>query len=31
VPRAVPFDLEHGVIDALRASLLGELFNPGTS
>jgi tubulin beta len=30
VPRAVPFDLEPGVIDALRAFQLGELFRPGT-
>ena len=29
VPRAVLFDLEPGVIDALRASPLGELFRPG--
>jgi tubulin beta len=29
VPRAVLFDLEPGVIDAARASLLGELFRPG--
>jgi hypothetical protein len=28
VPRAVLFDLEPGVIDALRASPLGELFRP---
>jgi tubulin beta len=30
VTRAVPFDLEPGVIDALRASLLGEPFRPGS-
>ena len=29
VPRAVLFDLEPGVIDALSASPLGELFRPG--
>jgi tubulin beta len=29
VPRAVFFDLEPGVIDAVRASPLGELFRPG--
>jgi tubulin beta len=29
VPRAVIFDLEPGVIDAARASPLGELFRPG--
>ena len=29
VPHAVLFDLEHGVIDAVRTSLLGELFRPG--
>jgi hypothetical protein len=28
VPRAVLFDLEPGVIDAVRASPLGELFRP---
>jgi tubulin beta len=28
-PRAVFFDLEPGVIGALRASPLGELFRPG--
>ena len=28
-PRAVLFDLEPGVIDALHASPLGELFRPG--
>jgi tubulin beta len=28
VPRAGPFDLEPGVIDAVRASPLGELFRP---
>jgi tubulin beta len=29
VPRAVLFDLEPGVIGAVRASPLGELFRPG--
>jgi hypothetical protein len=29
VPRAVFFDLEPGVIDAVRASPLGKLFRPG--
>jgi tubulin beta len=29
VPRAVLFDLEPGIIGALRASPLGELFRPG--
>ena len=29
VPRAVLFDLEPGVIDAVRASSLGCLFRPG--
>jgi hypothetical protein len=29
VPRAVLFDLEPGVIGAVRASLLGELFRLG--
>ena len=29
MPRAVLFDLGPGVIDALRASPLGELFRPG--
>jgi hypothetical protein len=29
VPRAVFFDLEPGMIDAMRASLLGRLFRPG--
>jgi tubulin beta len=29
LPRAVFFDLEPGVIDAVRASPLGELFRPG--
>jgi tubulin beta len=29
VSRAVLFDLEPGVIDAVRASPLGELFRPG--
>jgi tubulin beta len=29
VPRAVFFDLEPGVIGAVRASPLGELFRPG--
>jgi tubulin beta len=29
VPRAVLFDLEPGVIDAVRAMPLGELFRPG--
>jgi tubulin beta len=29
VPRAVFFDLEPGVIDAVRASPLGYLFRPG--
>ena len=29
VSRAVFFDLEPGVIDAVRASPLGELFRPG--
>jgi hypothetical protein len=29
VPRAVPFDLDPGVIGAARASPLGELFCPG--
>ena len=29
VPRAVFFDFEPGVIDAVRASPLGELFRPG--
>jgi hypothetical protein len=28
VPRALLFDLEPGVIDALRSSPLGELFRP---
>ena len=28
-PRAVLFDLEPGIIGALRASPLGELFRPG--
>jgi hypothetical protein len=31
MPRAVFFDLEPGVIDAVRALPLGELFRPGTS
>jgi tubulin beta len=30
VPRAVLFDLEPGVIGALRASPLGEIFRPGS-
>jgi tubulin beta len=30
VPRAEFFDLEPGVIDAVRASSFGELFRPGT-
>jgi tubulin beta len=30
VPRAVYFDLEPGVIGALRASPLGELIRPGS-
>jgi tubulin beta len=30
VPRAVFFDLEPGVIDAVRVSPLGDLFRPGT-
>ena len=30
VPRTVLFDLEPGVIDAVRVSPLGELFCPGT-
>jgi hypothetical protein len=30
-PRAVFFDLEPGVIDAVRASPLGEHFRPGTT
>jgi tubulin beta len=29
VPRAVLFDLEPGVVDAARASLLGEVIRPG--
>jgi tubulin beta len=29
MPRAVLFDLEPGVIDAVRALPLGELFRPG--
>jgi tubulin beta len=29
IPRAVFFDLEPGVIDAVRASPFGELFRPG--
>jgi hypothetical protein len=29
-PRAVLFDLEPGVIEAVRASSLGELFRPGS-
>jgi tubulin beta len=29
-PRAVLFDLEPGVIGALHASLLGEVFHPGS-
>jgi tubulin beta len=29
VPRAVFFDLEPGVIDAMHVSPLGELFRPG--
>jgi hypothetical protein len=29
VPRAVPFDLEPGVIDVARTSPLGELYRPG--
>jgi len=29
VPRAVLFDLEPGVMDASRASPLGEIFRPG--
>jgi tubulin beta len=29
VPRALLFDLEPGVTDAMRASPLGELFRPG--
>jgi tubulin beta len=28
LPRAVPFDLEPGVIDVVRASPLGELLRP---
>jgi tubulin beta len=31
VPRAVFFDLEPGVIGAVRASPQGEFFRPGTS
>ena len=30
VPRAVLFDLEPGVIDAVKASPMGTLFRPGT-
>jgi tubulin beta len=30
VPRAVLFDLKPGVIDAVRAMSLGELFRPGS-
>jgi tubulin beta len=31
VPRTVFFDFEPGMIDAVRASPLGELFRPATS